>query len=601
MFYNKEATEFVCKTLSSTNFLTTVDLYLNSWRDREREKDKCSFCSFVFHRKNPEETKYTIEQIRQFATRMPISCTGTVFVWYYTMKKFGLSVCAANSIDPESVFLHLIVRTCNNDIISHTPLTERIPKMLELHTLIKEQQLKPFETDDESSETECEKPGADTSIKLAKKLRVNYEMMLENLKKGGCYGYNKDKQSRCIYSNTGSYDTAAMNHALNTDARTLVSPSWVEKHLPEVPLEEFYGEDSYALYQPSMKRQTKDVDTPVEMEFCADEWLSLPHPPAKKHKPHGHANSGNNNNNNKNQACEITPFFAVEGDLKQHQLSTTDQYEEQERSKFFWERYFDHASAVKVEIDVLCELHRCCYNSEIRGTRKLRLGLRSHPCVWCTVCISPAARRILYDLISMAREQVRVLGMKVEATSGSLMTGDDALASKFYFGTANECEEETTKNAVSEHEKRRKGRRGAPCTRPATTRHPDVLYTMDFEESRVQCEPISCVFKEWAEEKYPFMHTVLTGMRIYQKQNELEDAIRQHCTSDGNVFCICNMRRMFSDADCCMRTNHVCLLPFLFHGAETLVQLLGEEKCLKILKGRTSCLIARHHMSPRME
>jgi len=562
MFYNREVTEFVCETLSAkhnTDFLSAVDLYLNSWKDRERDEGKCGFCSFVFHRTNAEETKVIIEKIREFATRMPLSCTGTVFVWYYVVKKFGISIATAADINPESIFCHLILRTCTNDLNSNTPSMECIPKMLELQAVIAEQLQPEVEI--------CEK---DTLTTAGKKLRVNFQMMMENLKKGGCYGYNKDKQSRCIYSNTGCYDLAAVSHSLNTDARVLVAPSWVEKHLPEVSLEEFYDEENYMLYQPSMRRRGAAA-------------VDIANPPAEKRAKR----------DDNNEPSAITSLFAVEGELKHQQRSSAPC---EEKNKFFWDRYFNRADAVMTEIRVLYELHRSCYNPDIRGTRKLRLGLRSEPCLWCTVCISPAARRTLYDLISTAEEQVRVLGMKLDGVTGCLLTGDDAVGCKFYCGTANECEEEATKGAVTDHERRRKGRRGAPSTKAVASRQADVLYTLDLEGCRIQCEPIGAVFREWVEEKYPFMQNVLA----VEKRREFEDTIRQHCTSDGNVFCICNMRRMFSDADCCMKTNHVCLLPFLFHGAKTVVQLLGEEKCLNILKGRINCLTARHHMSPRI-
>ena len=560
MFYNKQSTDFVHETLSSKfniYFLRIVDEYMNRWRFAEREKDKCGFCSFVLQCENPETTKQTIEDIKEFATRMPISCAGVVFVWYYVVRKFELTISKAGEIDPNSIFYHLILKTCSNDANISTLLCKCVPKILEIQTVICEQQ----SVDEEESPT--------TIKQLAKQLRVNYEIMMENLKRGGCYGYNKEKKSRCIYSNTGCYDTAAVNHSLNTDARVFVSPNWVVKHLPNVQLDEFYEEKNYIVYQPSIRKKTSGGDLEQELSLI---------PTTKRAK-----------------VDRITSLFTVEGELIYRRCASNLEHND----AMFSDRYLDNANTITTELNVLYELHQSCYNPEIRGTRELRLGIQPKPCLWCTLCISPNVRRVVYDLMSMARDQLRVLGMKHEELMGGLMTGDDALTSKFYYGTANECEEEATKNAVTDHERRRKGRRGIPSAKTTASRHPDVLYTLDFEGCRIQCEPITTVFREWAEEKYPFMHSFFSVKNLYGK-NFLEEDVRKHCTSDGNVFCICNMRRLFSDTDCYMKRNHVCLLPFLFQSANNVVQLLGEEKCLKILKGRINCLTARHHMSPNI-
>lgn len=555
---------------------------MNRWRVAEREKDKCSFCSFVLQCENPEVTKQTIEEIKEFATRMPVSCSGVVFVWYYVVRKFELTISKANEIDPNSIFYHLILRTCNNDANISTLLGKCVPKILELQTVICEQQSKTVD-DDEETEVVGEEPTS-TIKQLAKQLRVNYELMMENLKRGGCYGYNKEKNSRCIYSNTGCYDMAAVNHSLNIDARVLVSPNWVAKRLPNVSLDEFYEEKNYIVYQPSIRQRTVGGDLEQQLKDIADKSISVT-PTAKKAKVD-------------KKASRITSLFTVEGELiYQRYVSGFEQNDTQ--NKIFSNIYLETTNTLTTEIDVLYELHQSCYNPEIWGTRELRLGIQPKPCLWCTLCISPSVRRVIYDLMSMARDQLRVLGMKSEEVMGGLMTGDDALTSKFYYGTANECEEEATRNAITDHERRRKGRRGITSAKATASRHPDVLYTLDFEGCRIQCEPITTVFREWAEEKYPFMHTFFASKNLYTK-NDLEDDVRKHCTSDGNVFCICNTRRLFSDTDCYMRKNHVCLLPFLFQSANNVVQLLGEEKCLKILKGRINCLTARHHMSPRI-
>ena len=584
MFYNKVATDFVRETLSSRfniYFSRMVKEYLNGWRFAEREKDKCTFCSFVLQCENPETTKQTIEEIKEFATRMPISCTGVVFVWYYVVRKFELTISKANDIDPNSIFYHLILKTCSNDANISALLGKCVPKILELQTDIREEQ---SQSADDEEETKVEEESTSTIKQSAKQLRVNYELMMENLKRGGCYGYNKEKNSRCIYSNTGCYDTAAVNHSLNVDARFLVSPNWVVKHLPNVSLDEYYEEKNYIVYQPSIRQRVVGGDLEQELKDIADKSISLV-PTAKKAKVD-------------KKTSRITSLFTVEGELTYGRYVSGVQRNDI-KNKIFSDRYLEIANAVTTEINVLYELHHSCYNPEIRGTRELRLGIQPKPCLWCTLCISPNIRRVIYDLMSMARDQLRVLGMKHEEVMGGLMTGDDALTSKFYYGTANECEEEATKNAVTDHERRRKGRRGIPSAKTTASRHPDVLYSLDFEGCRIQCEPITTVFREWAEEKYPFMHNFFASKNLYAK-NDIEDDVRKHCTSDGNVFCICNMRRLFSDTDCYMRRNHVCLLPFLFQSANNVVQLLGEEKCLKILKGRINCLTARHHMSPRI-
>ena len=125
-----------------------------------------------------------------------------------------------------------------------------------------------------------------------------------------------------------------------------------------------------------------------------------------------------------------------------------------------------------------------------------------------------------------------------------------------------------------------------------------MLYTLGSDDCRIHCEPVNRVFRDWAKEKYPFVDVFFKSRSLNANRKKLREEIKSHCSSKGNVFCICNNRQMFCDADCYVRTNHVCLLPFVFGCAQTVVELLGVIKSARILTGKMTQLTACHHMFP---
>lgn len=535
---NRIVKEFVSFALSQEgngNFLNSVTTYLERWKNTESQ-GRCTFCAFVFPREGScADTKAKIDVTKQFATRMPLNCAGVVFVWYFVLKTFCLTPVAAADIDPISVFKHLMLKTCRND----TRLSPGLS--MSLMTAIKLQE------DMNHVRGEAE----EKSLKeTAKKLRVVYSIMIEDLKKGGCYGYHKEKRSRCLYSNTGTYDSAAMNRTLDVDARFFVSAKWVKKYMPDISLKQFYGEENYMTHQPGIIKRNAE-------EQCA-----------------------------RQEDVAITPMFVVEGELNPDVRSES------------WDSEWCAISTKKlaVELSVLHDFHRMCFDPEIGGLKCLRT---TGECIWCTLSISAGARRVLHDLTLMARQKTFALGMNIGDEDGQLMTGDLSVASKFHYGTANECEEAAMKQLPTAYELRKKGR---PITRSQTTasRHADPLYTLDLEYNNVHFEPVHQVFCEWAEEKYPVLHRFFQNKNMYVIDGLIDD-IRCHSSSEDRVFCICNTRRVFCDTDSYMRSYHVCLLPFLFQSARTIVKILGFEKSTKILTGKLSQLTARHHMSPHLD
>ena len=490
---------------------------------------------------NAEVTKLKTEKIKQFATVMPLNFPGTVLVWYYIKSEFDLHIDIAAAIDPMSVCRHFMLKVCFNDADLSSNL------YWSLRTAIKQQAVM------------VEKETVDKHT--IKDLKLAYHVMLKDLKQGGCEGYNSDTSSRCLYSNSGAYDFAAANQKLDIDVRKYVSPNWILTQLSDVSLDDYHAPENYMLYQPGIIKKGVDVTS---------------EPKSKRRRPN----------------TEITSLFELEGELTLAQQSGNDSSIER-----YMSLYQKNAEELTNEMSVLVQLHHICFDSCDVGTRLIRLGLAAQECIWCTLGISAGARRIFHDLMQMAKEELFALGINPGRENGHLMTGDQTVASKFQYGTANEREEENLKKIPTNHTIRKKGRPSkANFNKTSASKHSDALYSLDLDTCRVNEEPVNYIFPKWSKEKYPFIAEFLDKHDLINYKPE----IRDHCSIDGNVFCICNVRRSFCDTDCYARNHHVCFLPFFIRVAQNLVELYGRSKCTCIILGRIPQLAAKHHMFPNM-
>jgi hypothetical protein len=528
-------------------FFRLVKLYLKRWECSERSSSHpiCAFCQFLFAgRRDGEETKMNLKKAKQFADEMPLTASGAIYVWFYTKCIFDMSETEAIEIDPTSVCRHFLSKECGND----TQLSESLAKALELLT-----------TDD------------------IKRLRGVYSVMIDDLKKGGCFGYDKDNESRCIYSNTGTYDLAATTRSLHVDARQYVSPDWVRQC--RVPLECFYGDATYMTYQPGIRQYRRDDDDDDDDD-----------------------EEGESRQSRVRKLPRITSLFEVEGELSP---DANDSKSEEEQYRRRMAIYRERSQDLLIELRNLYRLHTLCYDPAIGGTETVRTSFAEAPCLWCSLSISPAARRIFHDLAHVAREKVRAVGMghSPDCGNGRLVTGNQALTTKFHYGTANECEEEVAKKVPTEHDLRKKGRvdnkrRAARIVASPYDRHSS--YSLELDGRGPRTEPVTAVFREWASEKYPFLAEFL------EEVGQTDDAataaaLRRHLSpEESQIFCICNNRRVFTDTDCHSKPYHVCLLPFLVQCVQNLVKHTESATAFRLANGKIQQVTARHHMAPRV-
>ena len=642
--------DFIADTLSSKenrNFLKAVESYVTYWQIHEKPKDKCTFCMFVFRH---GKTETELNQIKYFAAKMPVNCTGTVFVWYFILKTFKLSPRDVLQVDPESIFLHLLLHLCGNnttlsstmerEVLTSVRLTSQISKLLyELEQDVeveveqedgagnhqrKEENLfleySDCETDeaeenDETKHTCTQNKGSydrTTSLKRTKKtndtndhtprkdmknkakqLQVSSSILVDNLRKGGCYGYDSENKSRCIYSNTGAYEMAAMNNTLDVDARLYVSPHWVKEHMFGTSLHSYYGMKGFMKFQPGLvMRHTREQCNAYSSEHdmaLSDMIKKRSRTGSEKMEPHA--------------SKSVTSLFAIEGDLNDtSNLASANNLED---IRPYMDTYSDNVNNLHDEMLILHRLHVLCHNPRTYGMTLIQYSTSSYPCLWCTLGISPGFRHVLHDLAVMAEQKKVDSGMKTRGRRmcGSLMTGDDSVFSKYQRGTANRCEKESLKSTLSSESHIENGssrkRKSEMDAENGSVHQSDISYSLDFENIKIRCEPIHAIFHNWAESKYPFMKTFLEEIGLTDKE-ECIKGIGMHCTSDGNIYCLCNNRRLFTDTDCHMRQNHMCLLPTIVRNAQTIVKVLGIVKTSKNLMAKIPKLTACHHMCPRI-
>lgn len=524
--YNQMTTEYLKRLCERGDFLTDyLTPYLCRWALPAEYPKECSFCTFFFSLAGMDRASVQkLENVRQFAARMPLTRVGIVFTWAFLADTFDRTPL---EVDPTAIYYHLLLRTCTaNTAPSIAPHISKIgPLLTEMRT--------------------CDLDDPKRLTQLAKELAVRHDVLMNGLKKGGCYGYDPDKGSRCIYSNTGVYDIACTGKHLSVDLRPHVSPNWVEKHHH---VGSFYSARNYSLHQPSIGAG----------EDRASE------PPTKTRG-------------------QITSLFQVEGELDRTDV-TPD--------------YFTRTQNARLELaqhlDYMYEIHRACFRP---GPDTQWAFLSAEECVWCTLAIYPPAQRIFFDLVCMARERVLLSTMDGRDLTCPTVTGTDALSSKFHYGTADECQDECERDVETDRKKRAKGR---TCKSSELRNKPDrevTRHTLRLGDMMCPPQAVVGVFAEWAHDKYPAMGEWLTDKMFVNDGHQ----IRDHCVGDRNVYCACNSRRMMYDTDCAMKKHHSCLLPLIVHCGTVLIRTRGLAKSAKILKGTLTSLIARHHLLTRLE
>lgn len=585
----KKKVSFALSVLSADQndfFLKAVDEYTSYWLTRVKKKDTCTFCVFLIgQRVDAAKTRNKLNEVQAFAATMPLTISGTILVWYFIVKTFEIDICSGLRIDPCSILFHVMLNCCPQDTSVNTSLCTYTIKSLELMA-----EIMRFRPNSEAAADACRAHEMDENTldetddakanrnKLAKKLLVIHQLMMADLKKGGCHGYDKDRMSRCIYSNTGGYEHAAINHTLDVDLRSCVHPLWVTlKRNHGTSHDIFLCDESYMMFQPGINKHF------TEPHLHGDEKKDMYDD--DRHTP----------DTSVRKSGGVASLFFVEGDLPKKEnplLNEKDKYEHYIKS------YNDEANTLLEHMSILYELHIMCEKKSADGIRNTFKALRNDACLWCTLSISPHVRRLLHDLIFMARERLASLGMRCAGVEKcQLMGGDETLSSKFHYGTADECEEEMLKGVPTLHHIRKRGRRPkAPLPEHQKTASPkgNVAYSLDFQNCRVGNEAVRYVFKEWSEIKYPFMKVFFKQCRLTLHETE---KIVKHASSDGNIFCVCNKRRMFTDTDCHQRNKHFCFLPLLFIQAKTLLEVRGITKCAKLLSGKLGPLLARHHIA----
>ena len=468
--------------------------------------------------------------------------------------------------------------------------------------------------------------------KCLKALSSTHACMMNDLKKGGCYGYNKDRQSRCVYSNTGDFNIACGMKRLSNDARKYVSPRWVydQSNLlgDDNTVHDFYSSHNYAVCQPGISEQLSKTEIAAQL---SDTGTLV--------KLHEHSSSISSRDKDEDihrkrlkkshcpvQKDQITSLFAVEGEMAVGE--EMDIAGKGQSSSMSPERCYHQESTLLVhQMTVLYDLHKTCVSflfgprsrGEAYDTVLKAMGMNS--CLWCTLFISPGARRVLYDLPCMARDQTTRLGMGLPNMSGSLLTGTDSLVSKFYYGTADECESEAIHFTETDHDHRakqsRRSARGSGGNRKRTleqNKHDqgggksNNNFTLDLESMSSRHQATENVLHEWISLKYPFMRDwfakVLNSPVVEDdipkgtctdKEKRAAISVADHCSAEVHVTCVCNSRRSLYDSDCYFRTHHTCLLPLLLTSARVLVRELDITKANKISNGNIIPLIARHH------
>ncbi len=272
--------------------------------------------------------KQHLEKVRSFALRQPLTLPGVLLVVKYIEATYEQSTV---SINPQDVVLHLMLGLCPSDTPASHSVRTHIPILIDLLAA---------ETDQKKKK------------EFNKKLSTILLILLTNMKRGGCFGYDTPVQSWCIYSSMGTYLDALGNKNLRTYLRQLVQPSWVVRK-KKIPLDNYYGPCSYGTYQPGFEEEEEEE----KAESSAKQ--------------------------------DSTMIFCIEGEA-----SATSSEDEKFRTRFA--AVDELSSTVEKHMTVLYGLHWLCSDTPVECMETMISALDMSGCLFCSVCISnPAVRLFL--------------------------------------------------------------------------------------------------------------------------------------------------------------------------------------------------------------
>lgn len=571
-FYNEMVQGFLNQTLHPPHnrlFLQEIQEYMDYWRNLEYDENDCSCCTYFLSKR---WSPHLLERTKQFALRMPQNSSGMLLTWYFI--KSEVKAKDLKELALPSIFTHLMLRVCSGDTaVRNRSILFRVEEMIDLMTKVID-----LENTDEIEDNQHTK----VLQKLIAQLYDYIKIIIScDLKKGGCFGFD-DSGSRCVYANTGDFNISCLNRSLSCDARQFVNPLYVNDP-------SFYSSHNYCINQPGIvqtfkerkiKHELNNLDKIVKREIMALE--------AKKHYEKQHSFSSN---------MSMMSLFEVEGELQPSQSFAIRGMDKQIN------KYNKMSQLLKEELTTLLRLHTIAHDHDISVMKYYISMFKMSKCVWCSLCISPGARRIIFDMMDMSRTRMYSAGMGIETIMGSLLTGVDSVQNRFSYGTANEREMQSQRKVKSIYTVRAKGR-----TKPAhkskeykdTYNSKDILdYKLCLETMLIPTAAVQNVYEECMYSKYSCMGEWFAEVGLSKdfEKNQIVDEIHRHCASDKNIMCITNTRRMFFDADCFFKQHHVCLLPIILSFVEIIFSKTKKSVQNSILRNsELSCLTSRHHI-----
>ena len=644
---SKEVCDFFhrCLNEESEEFLRCATRYTLEKRP-EKRLGKCGFCQYLFqsaNRTRNKNNKSTHEQMLRvcfMATRVPLSLEGMTMLWYYVYKTFEIEdlETAVQLLDAQSLFEHLVVQVCSNYGTICPQLTGAFQRMLRYQSKLCELVSQMEEQADEEEAEEVEGGGVggggdsdeageleemecciinevqwkqgqpegqkkqdegekvmrqlkDRKKDIVANMKVSLSVLIGDLRKGGCTGYDRSNSSRCLYSNTGQCDMNVNSHTLHEDARHLVHPSWVKTEETDVTVSQYYSCDMYVKKQPGVRTR---VSAGGAGNGGGSGLAGGPQPGEKD----------NTLDINREGEEGMVSLFVVEGEMLDRRRWDAEEAEN-EAYEMAQRRYRNRAHGVLQELRTLHELHTLCQeHRENFGDIANNFG--KDPCLWCCINMSGGARRVLNELACMVRDRLHKQ-MNHADDWGLVRTGNQAVVSMFTHGTADECEDADKEDRLTQHELRKRGRRGrkqfadddlhggkrAKLAGEAL----EGSYTYGLNGRIFGKEPLEACFDKWSNEKFPFMGEWLQEQSS-QFRSHVTDSLLTHLNSNGDIFCICNVRRCFIDSDCHGKRHNVCFLPFIYRVAEMIIETVGVKGTQELLKGPLVQVVARHLMRP---
>lgn len=382
-----------------------------------------------------------------------------------------------------------------------------------------------------------------TSTSKEKSQLLSYiKIMVRDLSHGGCQGYVEPY--RCIFSNTGAVKANSLARKLDVDMRHVMDPDYITSTLHK-RLTDFIADDEYVQLQPGIT---------VDKRFATD---------SEKTK----------------KTCSglIRSLEDFEDNLFEVCTVDTDQ--------LIKTRHASIVQSIESELDFLHNLHSTVSRYCTGTFRDIIMGTRKEECLFCTLSVSPSYRRIIHDIINMIQEKKIKAGLGKKTDYGQLLTGSDSSTVVISYGTAEEREDESKHGEKTNYIKKRKCRRQPNMSKKQKLS--TDLYTYGFNNTLVTSEGIQACYEEWVSDRYPFLSKWFLSRNI--SQTDVENFLVNHNGVAGNIYCICNIRKMFTDCDIFSTPNGLCFLPLL-------VTLCNDLPISNTLKTKIKFCVAQHHI-----